>query len=213
MIVTHYGHACLLVETEGARLLFDPGTLSSGFEGERDLTAILITHNHADHLDVGRLAALLAANPAAVLVADHDSIPLLDGLDPTEVSAGDRLEFGGSVVDVVGEVHAPVYGNIPGNTNVAYLIDGGAFYHPGDSFVVPEVAVEVLALPTSGPWLKVSDAIEFVRAISPAVAIPMHEQALADTTTHYEMIGGLSPESTAFTPLEAGKPTTVRSPR
>ena len=32
MKITHFGHACLLVESGEARLLFDPGTESSGYE-------------------------------------------------------------------------------------------------------------------------------------------------------------------------------------
>ena len=55
MHLTHLGHACVLVETEHARLLIDPGTLSSGLEGLLDLDAILVTHEHPDHVDVERV--------------------------------------------------------------------------------------------------------------------------------------------------------------
>ena len=72
MKLTHLGHACLLVETDDARLLLDPGTMSE-FETLTDLTAVLVTHQHPDHLDTRRVAALLAANPAARLVIDPDT--------------------------------------------------------------------------------------------------------------------------------------------
>ena len=42
MQITHFGHSCVLVETATARLLFDPGSFSSGFEQLRDLTAVLL---------------------------------------------------------------------------------------------------------------------------------------------------------------------------
>ncbi|NUO91104.1 MAG: MBL fold metallo-hydrolase, partial [Dermatophilaceae bacterium] len=45
MRVTHLGHACLLVEIAGRRLLIDPGTFSTGFEQLTELDAILVTHN------------------------------------------------------------------------------------------------------------------------------------------------------------------------
>jgi len=61
MKLTHLGHACLLVETGGARLLIDPGTMST-FEDVRDLDAVLVTHQHPDHVDASRLMALLAAS-------------------------------------------------------------------------------------------------------------------------------------------------------
>jgi L-ascorbate metabolism protein UlaG (beta-lactamase superfamily) len=213
MKITHFGHACLLVETQTARLLFDPGTFSHGFENVRDLTAVLITHNHADHLDVDRLRVLLDENPGVVLLADADSAPLLDGLSPRIVASGDHIELAGATIDVLGETHAHVYRDIPGISNAAYLVDGGAFFHPGDSFVVPEQKVDILALPTSGPWLKVSDAVEYVTAIAPRIAVPMHEAALADPATHYGMIDAFSPAGTAFTPLVAAQPTTLESLR
>ena len=63
MELTHFGHSCLLAEFGVARLLFDPGTFSHGFEGITGLSAILITHQHPDHADPQRLPALVEANP------------------------------------------------------------------------------------------------------------------------------------------------------
>ncbi len=79
MKLTHLGHACLLVETGTARLLLDPGTMSD-FADVRDLDGVLVTHQHGDHLDTERLAALMTANPAATLVIDPDSLALVSGL-------------------------------------------------------------------------------------------------------------------------------------
>ncbi|MGH3630993.1 MAG: MBL fold metallo-hydrolase, partial [Sciscionella sp.] len=70
MKIVHYGHSCVLLDTGSARLLVDPGCFSSGFENLTDLDAVLITHQHVDHVDTGKLVALLAANPGAALVTD-----------------------------------------------------------------------------------------------------------------------------------------------
>src|SRR5215218_11221979 len=73
MRLTKLGHSCLLVEEGGARLLLDPGTLSGGFEELEGLTAVLFTHQHADHLDQARLRGLLERNPRARVVSDQGS--------------------------------------------------------------------------------------------------------------------------------------------
>src|ERR1700712_3416408 len=121
--LTHLGHACLLVETGTARLLIDPGTMSDT-AGITDLDAVLVTHQHPDHLDLEQVRALLAASPGAQLVIDPDSAASVGSVPARVARPGERLTFGTSTVDVLGGVHAAVYGDVPGCTNSAYLIDG-----------------------------------------------------------------------------------------
>jgi L-ascorbate metabolism protein UlaG (beta-lactamase superfamily) len=207
MELTHLGHACLLVETEHARLLVDPGTMSS-FEGVRDLDAILVTHQHADHLDVARLTTLLAANPGARLVVDPDTVTAVEGLPQsrTVVQVGDQLAFGATTIDVLGGLHAAVYDDVPGCTNAAYLIDSGAFLHPGDSFFVPNQDVDVLAVAVDGPWLKLAEAVDYVRAVAPRVAVPIHEGETTDPAKYAGMLTAFSPAG-VVTRLERGAAT------
>ena len=77
MRVTHLGHSCLFVELAEVRVLIDPGAFFTGFEDLRDLDAVVVTHQHADHLDQGRVAALLAANRQAAVYADPESAQLI----------------------------------------------------------------------------------------------------------------------------------------
>ncbi|RKT84697.1 L-ascorbate metabolism protein UlaG, beta-lactamase superfamily [Saccharopolyspora antimicrobica] len=209
MQITHFGHSCVLVETGSARLLIDPGTFSADFEDLRELDAVLVTHQHPDHLDLERLPALLAANPDARLVVDPGSVASIAerGLSATTARPGDVIELGGAAVNVVGGEHAVIHPDIPVVDNIGYVVDHGAFYHPGDSFFVPEQRIDVLGLPTAAPWLKLSEAIDFLRAVAPRTAVPIHEAVLAVPQMHYRMFEQLGPEGTAVEVLTKGTPT------
>jgi L-ascorbate metabolism protein UlaG (beta-lactamase superfamily) len=104
-------------------------------------------------------------------------------------------------VNVVGGEHAVIHPDIPVVANTGYLLDHGAFYHPGDSFHVPEQRVDVLGLPTAAPWLKVAEAVDFFRAVAPRVAVPIHQGLLALPEAFYSHFENLAPAGSAVTVL------------
>ena len=210
MRLTKLGHSCLLVEEGGARLLLDPGTLSQGFEELEGLTAVLFTHQHADHLDQQRLRGLLDRNPGARVISDPGSAEPLGqaGVEVEVVAAGQELDAGGVSVRVAGRDHAVIHPDIPVVPNVGYLI-GGRLFHPGDAFTQPGEPVEVLAVPAGAPWLKLSEPIDYLRAVRPRVAVPVHDQVLsaAGRSIHYRQLEQLgAKEGTTLRSLDDGAP-------
>jgi L-ascorbate metabolism protein UlaG (beta-lactamase superfamily) len=197
MIVTHFGHAAVLVQTSrGARALFDPGAYSHGFESLDDLDLIFVTHSHADHVDPARFSALREANPNAAMIANAEAMTAggeardADHLVVDESS----FELGGVHVQPTGQSHATIYPALPPLTNTGFILDD-EIWHPGDAFDAEPRPVDVLLLPVGGPWMKISEAIDFARAVSPRVIVPIHQAGLADIhrELHYGLLRNLVP--------------------
>jgi hypothetical protein len=60
------------------------------------------------------------------------------------------------------------------------VLINGSVYYGGDSYTVPEgVEVDVLAAPIGAPWLKISEAMDYVLAVKPRRSFPIHEMTLS----------------------------------
>jgi L-ascorbate metabolism protein UlaG (beta-lactamase superfamily) len=182
MKLTKHEHACVVLEKDGASIVIDPGSFSSGAaEIIAGADAILITHEHMDHVNETAINGALAARPDLRLYAPAAVGGLFAARQDqfTAVAAGDELALGSFAVTVHGSEHAVIHPDIPVIANVGYLIDGSV-YHPGDAYYVPEVPVPVLLLPTSGPWMKLGEAADYVRAVRPQQIVQIHEMLLSD---------------------------------
>jgi L-ascorbate metabolism protein UlaG (beta-lactamase superfamily) len=221
MLLTHLGHSCLLVEAAGSRILFDPGTLSQGFEGLTDLDAVCITHQHQDHLDLDRLTEVLAAGDDVRLLAEPETADLFraTGTEVVELRPGGTVDVGAVRIDVVGGRHAVVHPGVPqiGNVGLVVSADGEpTVFHPGDSYetapgpaLVPD-GVDVLAWPLNAPWAALRETIDFVDAVRPRFAVPVHDALLSPVgrAAYLRIAGTLLPEGTTVLDL-AGEPATA----
>ena len=194
MRVTKFTHSCLRLEgaTQGGVLVVDPGTFSerSALSGA---DAVLITHEHFDHLDVDALADAVAQRPELRVFTHPEVAPKLAAFADvvTEVESGQEFSAAGFAVRAFGGQHAIIHPEIPQIANLGFLIsDGGSnLYHPGDSFVVPDgEAVETLFVPLNAPWAKLSESLDFARAVKPERAFALHDALLTDQGA--EVYGG-----------------------
>lgn len=179
MKITKFGHACFIVEQDGESLIVDPGEYSLDLVIPENVVGIVVTHEHADHVSKEILQSIVDRNPQASIFAHQDVIAKLDGLSTQVAEAGDKLAVGNFSLEFFGGQHAIIAKEWPIFANLGVMING-KLYYPGDSFTVPDKNVELLALPISAPWLKISESMDFLRTVRPKFAFPTHDAILSD---------------------------------
>jgi L-ascorbate metabolism protein UlaG (beta-lactamase superfamily) len=182
MRLTKYTHSCIRLDDGSRALVIDPGTFSETQLALSGVHAVLVTHEHADHLDAPALLAAAQADTSLQVWAPAPVALALAELGDrvTAVGAGESFSAGGFEVRTFGGLHALIHPLIaPPVANVGYLVEGSV-YHPGDSFTVPPVAVETLMIPIHAPWSKVSEVIDFAVAVRAPRAFQIHDALLND---------------------------------
>lgn len=199
MRLTKFGHACVRIEHAGVRLVLDPGAFTDR-EAVEGADIVLITHQHADHYDADHLRAVdapIVTIDAVARVIAEEAPDLSERV--RVVTPGDVLDLG-VPVRVVGEQHAVIHPDYPRFDNSGYLLTLGEekVFHPGDALTAPGEPVDVLLAPISAPWLKVSEAVDFVREVGAPRNLGIHDKVYSDLAlgmvdTHMaNLIGDLS---------------------
>jgi L-ascorbate metabolism protein UlaG (beta-lactamase superfamily) len=174
MRITKYEHACFVVEVGGKKLVVDPGSFTVPLPDNNNVVGIVVTHEHGDHWSPEHLQRILAASPDAKLYGPAGVAAAASDFDFAVVSSGDVIELDPFRLEFFGEKHAQIHSSIPLVDNVGVLINDSVFY-PGDSFTLPPVGVELLAVPASAPWLKIGEVMDYVIAAEPKRSFPTHE--------------------------------------
>ena len=207
MQLTKYAHACVRVEKPSGVLVLDPGEWAEP-EALADATAVLVTHEHFDHLDAPKIKAAQEARPDLAVYGTPGAVVALRqaGVTARAVEPGDEFTAAGFAVSAVGGLHAEIYHGLPGCANVGFILDG-ALYHPGDALFVPDQPVRTLLLPVSGPWIKLGEAIDFLAAVAPEQAYAIHDGLFspAGLAVADRWIGGQAPTGTSYARLTPGQ--------
>ena len=189
MRISHLGHAAVLVETDDARILIDPGNLSDAWHSLSDLDGVLVTHQHPDHMDPENIGPLLAANPTAKVLVEPSILSLVDGgqiptlPSATPFAADDQTVVGDVLITGVGGQHAIIHRDIPRIGNVGFVLRSAGqptLFHPGDAYDTAPQGIDVLAMPAYGPWAAMKETIDFVRAVGALEGFSIHDELLND---------------------------------
>ncbi|MDR6413889.1 MBL fold metallo-hydrolase [Pseudarthrobacter sulfonivorans] len=187
MKLTKYTHACVRLEKDGQVLVLDPGTFSETAEALDGAHAVLITHEHGDHVDVpAMVTALGAADGLAVFapagVAAHLREEAPQAAERIHaVEPGSTFDAAGFSIRSYGGQHALIHPQIPIVANIGYLVDGNV-YHPGDSFIIPDgLSVQTLLVPIHAPWNKAGEVVDFVIGVRAPRAFQIHDGLLNGT--------------------------------
>lgn len=212
MQLTKLGHSCVRIEADGVTIVLDPGAFSP-VDATDGADAILITHEHFDHVVPDQLRAALAHNPDLEVWTNPALAARFADLGGRvhAVTHGDGWDLGGVSVHVYGEKHAAIHRDIPLVDNVGFLV-GGRVFHPGDALTVPDVPVPVLLTPAAAPWLKLSEAADYVREVAPGRAILIHDAVLSEVgrEIHTRLLTGLTEgPDRSVTAVADGAPTAV----
>ena len=179
MKITKHGHACLELELDGKKALIDPGFFTEDVSGLTDVVALVITHSHDDHCFETQVAGIAKSNPGIKIFGTSEVAAKLSGFDITTVYHGDFYQEQGFSFEFFGDMHQIIHESIPLIQNIAVLVNG-KLYYPGDSYTTPDEQVEILACPTSAPWLKIGDVMDFVAAVKPQQSFATHNALLSD---------------------------------
>jgi L-ascorbate metabolism protein UlaG (beta-lactamase superfamily) len=207
MRLTKFEHSCMILELADERLIIDPGMFTMPLGDFGDVVAVVITHEHGDHFTVEQLERIIDRNPEVVIYGPEGVVAAAGEIPVTVVKDGDVIEAGAFELRFFGEKHAVIHSSIPVIDNVGVLVNG-ELYYAGDSFHVPPVAVTTLAAPAGAPWLKISEAMDYVLEVAPKRAFPVHEMVLSaagKNLSHDRLTWAVEQGGGSFFVLEPGE--------
>ena len=206
MRITKYEHACFVASIADKKLVVDPGSFTVPLPDTNNVVAVVITHEHADHWTPEHLQRIKDNSPDVKFYGPAGVVAAATDFEIELVKDGEKIELDPFTLEFFGENHAQIHSSIPIVDNVGVLINDSVFY-PGDSFTLGPVGVDLLAVPSSAPWLKIGEVMDYVAAAKPKRSFATHDMinsvlgnqmAAARITAVTEQGGG------EFVPLSPG---------
>ena len=230
--VTYVGHATVLIDLDGVRLLTDPvlrsrvlhlrriGAVDAG--SLRGIDTVLLSHAHWDHLDLPSLERLGTELPIVCPRGVAGLLRRRKFAHVTTLEEDEEVAVGALVVRGVHAEHGGGRGPLGASGDLGFVVKGTrSVYFAGDTDLFAGLAelgpVDVALVPVAGWGAKVGPghldpkrAAEAVRLLRPSVAVPIHWGTLArvgrvpDTASPYEF-ARLAPPGVSVRILEPGE--------
>ncbi|MEM3730348.1 MAG: MBL fold metallo-hydrolase [Candidatus Bathyarchaeia archaeon] len=203
-------YAGVTIKTPSKTLVIDPVDIKS--RNLKNVDAILISHEHYDHLDQS-LVSEVHKQTACTVVADTTSAKRLRNLIQKEklceIQPGSEIKLGQVII------RGEKCNHPPASTPVSFLItseDGVKIFHTADSLPFPEMAAIgerekidlVFCTVGIAPGTSPETGFEIARLTKPNFAVPYHTASVADQKKFAEIVRRELPKVNCLIP-EVGK--------
>jgi L-ascorbate metabolism protein UlaG (beta-lactamase superfamily) len=182
MKITKLGHCCLIIEINGVKIMTDPGSYSTLQNEVKDIDAIIISHEHPDHIHLESLEQVLKNNPGIPMYTNDAVGKLLSPKNIPYISLPNNgtIEIKGIKIFTEIVPHAEIHSSVTPVDNSIIIVADELLY-PGDVLYKPHQKIKILALPIVAPWLKISEALDYAEKVKPDVCFPVHDGMLVPT--------------------------------
>lgn len=170
----------MVLELGDQKMVIDPGDCTPEFGSLQNISAVVVTHVHSDHFYPENLEKIISANPGVRIFTTQEVKQNFPKPNVVTVADGDEYAVGSIRLHFTGGMHATVHPDWPATISNIGVRVGGEFYYGGDSFIVPDQPVRVLAVPVSYAWARMDEVLDFVAQVQPQLCFPTHNRQLSD---------------------------------
>ena len=233
MKITKYPQSCFVIEADRKKIMIDPGSFfAEKFSAKDflDVQAVLLTHQHSDHLDINSIKVFADKKIPIYGNADVTAKLSVDGVKVIEVSNRKKFSVAGFEIEPVDLPHCqilscktcgrkfpvkpcPDHPNaeilpVAGPPNTGFVINA-TFFHAGDGIELADFTTKNAGIPIVGATITYEAAWKFVKNIKAKIVIPMHYDHAGFMNRDPNEFAKLKPKNIVLKILKNGESTDI----